>query len=94
VELLVNPRTAAGALDLRTDAQIALDNVRATLRGKATADVLSYTINGRSLQRYSVAELIALESKLALYVTRETRQQAQAMGYDTGRQISVRLGRA
>ena len=93
-QLLINPRTAAGTIDLRSDAQTALDNVRATLRGKATADVLSYTINGRSLQRYSVAELIALESRLAAEVTRERRSQAIAMGQDTGRKISVRLGRA
>lgn len=93
-ELLLNPRTATGPLDLRSAAQVALDNVRAALRGKAGADVLSYTINGRSLQRYSVAELIALESKLALDVGRENRAAALAAGRPDPRRMTVRLARA
>ncbi len=93
-ELLPNPRTAVTPLDMRSAAQIALDNVRAILRGKASADVLSYTIAGRSLQRYSVAELITLESKLANDVARENREtQMAAFGRDPSR-LQVRLGRA
>lgn len=69
--LLPDPRTATGGLDLRSEAQQALDNVRAMLRGLASAGQRSYTINGRSLERYSMAELIQLESKLAGDVKRE-----------------------
>jgi hypothetical protein len=69
--LLPNPRTATGSLDLRSEAQQALDAVRATLRGTASAGQRSYTINGRQLERYSIAEMIALESKLARDVQRE-----------------------
>lgn len=89
-----NPRTHTGPLDLRSEAQIALDNVRATLRGKATADVLRYTIAGRSLERYSIAELAMLESRLAVQVAQESRAQAIANGLADPRLLQVRLGRA
>lgn len=94
VEVLPNPRTAVGPLDLRTEAQTALDNVRATIRGKATADVLRYTIAGRSLERYTMAELVALESQLAAQVKREARAATIAAGGADPRRLSVRLGRA
>lgn len=94
VDLLPDPRTATLALDLRSPAQIALDNVRATMRGKASADVLRYTINGRSLEHYPMAELIALERSLAEQVARETRAAQLATGGADTRRFSVRLGRA
>lgn len=94
-QLLPNPRTAAaGPLDLRTAAQIALDNVRATIQGKATADVLEYEINGRRLKRYPVSELIALESRLAAQVAAEKRAAALAAGKPDTKRYAVRLGRA
>jgi hypothetical protein len=94
-QLLPNPRTtSAGPLDLRTPAQIALDNVRATIQGKATADVLKYEINGRSLERYPMRELIALETHLSTQVNREARTAALAAGKPDTRRYQVRLGRA
>lgn len=92
--LLSNPRTVTGPLDLRTEAETALENVRAMLRGRATQDVLRYTINGRSLERYSVSELVALESTLVAQLKRERRTAAAAAGRPDPRLHSVRLGRA
>lgn len=88
IKLLPDPRVATTALDLRSAAQIGLDNVRAVLRGTASQGVLSYSIAGRSLQRYSITELIQLESKLASDVKREQP--------DLGRRskVFVRLSRA
>jgi hypothetical protein len=93
-QMLPNPRTVAAPLDLRTSAQIALDNVRATIQGKATADVLKYEINGRSLERYPMRELIALETHLSTQVNREARTAALAAGKPDPRRYQVRLGRA
>lgn len=92
--LLPNPRTTSSPLDLRTPAQVALDNVRATIQGKATADVLKYEINGRSLERYPMRELIALETHLSTQVNREARTAALAAGKPDTRRYQVRLGRA
>ena len=58
------------------------------LRGTASQGVLSYSIAGRSLQRYSITELMALESKLAADVKRE--QPGQGLRS----KVFVRLGRA
>lgn len=94
IELLPNVRTASSALDLRTQAEQALDNVRATLRGKATQDVLRYTIGGRSLEHYSTDELIKLENQLAIQVRRERRAAALQAGAADPAFMQVRLGRA
>jgi hypothetical protein len=94
VQLVANPRTAStGPLDLRTEAEIALDNVRTVIRGKASADVLRYTINGRSLERYGMADLIALEAKLAADVRREQDAARLAAGLGSRRRFFVRLNR-
>ena len=75
-------------------AQIGLDAVRAVLRGTAAAGVLSYSIAGRTLQRYSIPELIALESKLASDVKQEQRAADLAAGLGDPSKVYVRLGRA
>jgi hypothetical protein len=86
--------TAAAGTDTRSDAEIALDNVRATIRGTTSTGVLSYTINGRELRRYGVEELLALESKLATDVERERSAAAMAAGRPSARKVYVRMGRA
>lgn len=88
--LLPNVRTASGALDLRSEAEVALANVQALLRGRATQDTLRYTIAGRSLERFSIAELTQLEGKLRRDVERE---RALATGRNTSRMVG-RIGRA
>lgn len=94
ITLVADPRTATAPYDLRSDAQVALDNVRAVIRGKASADVLRYQIQGRSLERYPMAELISLESKLAAEVFRETEAANLNAGLASKRRIFLRLGRA
>lgn len=94
IELVANPRAATtGPLDLRTEAQIALDNVRAVIRGKASADVLRYQVQGRSLERYPMSELVALESKLAAEVEREQEALRLNAGLASKRKIYMRMGR-
>lgn len=94
IKLLPDPRVTGTALDMRSAAQIGLDAVRAVLRGTAAEGVLSYSIAGRSLQRYSIAELIALESKLAADVKRENRAGDLAAGLGGRGKVFVRVGRA
>jgi hypothetical protein len=88
-----DPRTAT-ALDTRSDARIALDNVQALLAGRATSGVLSYRIGERQLQNYSMSELLVLESKLKADVLREESAAAVARGEASKRKIYVRLNRA
>lgn len=90
IVLLPNVRSADGPLDLRSEAEIALANVQALLRGRATQDALRYTINGRSLERFSIDELVKLEAKLRRDVERE---RFAATGRNTSRMVG-RIGRA
>lgn len=85
---------AAAGLDTRSDAETALDNVRQTIRGTATAGVLSYEINGRQLQRYPMSELLKLESSLARQVADEANAIRMQAGLASKRKVHVRMGRA
>lgn len=89
-ELLPNPRTATTSLDLRSAAQTALDNVRATIRGTASTNVLLYSIAGRQLQHYAIADLIKLESKLQ----RDVQSEQQVITGRTPRRLVARVARA
>ncbi|HYC00355.1 MAG TPA: hypothetical protein VEC57_14555 [Candidatus Limnocylindrales bacterium] len=85
-----DPATSAQGLDTRTDAAIALANVRAVIQGVASKNVLKYEINGRSLEHYSIPDLITLEQKLSRDVAREENAAGMAMGLKNRRQIMVR----
>lgn len=93
IKVSPDPRVVA-TLDSRSTARVALDNVRAVISGTASANVQSYTINGRQLQRYSITELLALESKLSADVQREENCAAMASGQPSRRKTYVRLNHA
>jgi hypothetical protein len=94
LDVLPSLISAVAGTDTRSAAEIALDAVRQTIRGTATAGVLSYAINGRELRRYSMAELISLESKLASDVRRDQDAARRAAGLQTSRKVYVRMSRA
>jgi hypothetical protein len=94
ITILPDPAQATQGLDTRTDAAIALANVRAVIKGVASKNVLSYTIAGRSLEHYSIPDLIALESKLARDVAREGNAAGMAMGLKSRRRVLVRCSNA
>jgi hypothetical protein len=72
-ELLVEPNLfdQGGSYDGRSEARIALDAIDAVLANKATADQQAYTIKGRSLTRYAVADLLKLRSFFAAKIRKE-----------------------
>lgn len=94
VAILADPRLVAAGYDGRSAAQVGLDAVRAMLRGTASAGVQKYAIQGRSLERYSIEELISLESKLVAQVKAEQRAAALAAGLADNRKVLVRIPRA
>lgn len=88
-----DPAEAAQGTDVRSDAQIALANVRAVIRGVASKNVLRYTINGRSLEHYSIPDLLQLEAKLVNDVKAESNLAAMLAGQASRRKVFVRMGR-
>lgn len=71
LEVLPNLLDENENFDGRSEAKKALDAVNAVLYKKASRDQLSYQINGRQLQRYSISDLMTLRSFLANKVRRE-----------------------
>ncbi len=63
--------SAADTFDPRTQNEKNLEALDAVIAGKASADVLEYTINGRQLRRYPIKELIALRNHYAALVASE-----------------------
>jgi hypothetical protein len=64
------------------------------IRGTAMQGVKRYSIGGRELERYSITELIQLESKLSNDVRGEQAAAAMAAGRPNPRKLHVRMGRA
>jgi len=72
---------SAASFDGRTQSQIDLEAVQAAIRAVlAGGAVRRYMIGGRQLERFSLAELIDLESRLKARVSRELAAERVANG--------------
>ena len=63
IKVLVNFESQTTGYDDRSFAKICLDAIEAVLQGKAGEDVLSYSIQNRSLSKFSHEELLAARDK-------------------------------
>jgi hypothetical protein len=89
--VLPDPRTASVGTDTRSATERAFDAVNAMLQGRATDGVQSYTINGRQLSRYSMADLLKLRDRLRVDLARERRAAGLQDHTGTARRIFVRI---
>lgn len=86
----VNPDPAAsGTRDQRSWARRTLDALECTLEGRASSDQLAMTINGRSLSRIPLQELLTFRDKLR----QEVRTEERGAKSGSGRNIKVRFSR-
>lgn len=85
---------ATDALDTRSHARKALDAIEAVIEGRATKDQEAYTINGRSVQRTPLAELITFRDRYRAEVRREEQAARLAAGLPSRKGIFVRFRRA
>jgi hypothetical protein len=93
VEILPDITQATSTSDLRSHAKKTLEAIEALLEGKATADVLSYSIGGRSLSKMSPEELIKWRSFYKTEYERELEAEGIARGLDSPRRVGVRFRR-
>jgi hypothetical protein len=93
VQILPDITLATSATDLRSHAKKVLDAIEALLEGKATADVMSYSIAGRSLSKMNPEELIKWRSFYKTEYQRELEAEGIARGEDNPRRIGVRFRR-
>lgn len=81
-----------GAFDGRTQLEIDLDAVQAAIRALISGGaVKQYSIGGRSLTKYELKDLLALESQLKAQVKREQAAQLQANGLGNPHNLFVRF---
>lgn len=81
------------AFDGRSQAQIDLDAVQAAIRAIISGGaVAEYRIGTRSLKKYELSELLALESRLKAEVVREKKAEMIANGLGNPSSLFVRFG--
>lgn len=79
--------------DHRSDIKRKLDAIEAAIEGKATVDQLSLSINGRSITRYSLAEMLVLRDRLKADYQKELQAERFGQTGINSRRVGVRLVR-
>lgn len=77
--------------DPRSHAEIMLDKIQSLLEGRADKDVTSYSINGRSIAKMSVTDLLTWRDYYRKEVAKEQRDSAIAQGKPTKTTVKVRF---
>lgn len=90
-EILAASTTLADGTDNRTHARKVLDAIEAVLEGRASLDQQEYAINGRSLKRTPIGDLMRLRQLYRAEVAGEDAAANLAAGLGTARKVQVRL---
>lgn len=77
--------------DPRSHADIMLDKIEALLEGRADKDVSSYSIQGRSISKMSIADLLQWRDYYRKEVVKERRDNAIELGKPTKTTMKVRF---
>ena len=68
-----------------------LEKIESILEGRAAADVSSYSINGRSLTKIPIEELMNFRSRYKAEYLREVRRERAKNGIGTGAKMLARF---
>lgn len=77
--------------DPRSHAEIMVSKIESLLQGRADKDVNSYSIQGRSISKMSITDLIQWREYYRKEVARERRDNAIALGKPTKTTMKVRF---
>lgn len=77
--------------DPRSHAEIMLDKIQGLLEGRADKDVTSYSINGRSIAKMNVADLLNWRDYYKKEVSLERRKADAAAGKPSSATVKVRF---
>ncbi len=92
IKVLPDLRIGGGAsVDRRTHAKKVLEAIEAVIEGRASKDQESYTINGRSLSRTPLAELLGARNQYRAEVNAERRRERVRNGKAAGNKVLVRF---
>jgi len=90
-EVVAGPTEYVIGLDGRSHVKKVLDAIEAVIERRATADQLSYSINGRSLQKTPLPDLLRLRQQYRAEYQRELRAERIRKGLDGGGNVYVRF---
>lgn len=92
VEVRKNLSTQSAGAELRTQAQIDLDNVEAAIRAMiSNKTVQEYSVAGRSIKKMPMSDLIMLRDQLRYQVIQERRQELMQNGQGDPHSLFVRF---
>lgn len=77
--------------DPRTHAEIMLDKIQSILEGRADSDVASYSIQGRSLAKMAISDLLEWRNYYRREVLKEKRDSNISNGRKTSSTVKVRF---
>lgn len=77
--------------DLRSHATIMVEKIQSLLEGRADKDVSSYSIQGRSLAKMSIVDLMTWRDYYRKEVAKEKQDAAIAAGKASGATVKVRF---
>lgn len=78
-------------VDPRTHAEIMVDKIESVLQNRADADVSNYSINGRSLVKLSIDELLRWRDYYRTELSMEKRKERVRRGKSSGATIKARF---
>ena len=81
----------AATTDPRSHAAIMVDKLESILEGRADSDVSSYSIQGRSLTKLGIEELMAWRDRYKSELLLEKRKERALNGVGTGAKVLVRF---
>lgn len=82
---------SASTADPRSHAKKVLDAIEATIEGRASIDQMSYSIQGRTLARTPLADLIKLRDDYRAEYAAELNNERRAQGKPARNRLLVRL---
>jgi hypothetical protein len=85
------PDLDVNGADPRTHAEIMLAKIESILQGRADGDVASYSINGRSLTKIPLNDLMTWRDRYKAEVWKQTQEDRRRRGIGTGANILVRF---
>lgn len=79
------------ATEVRTHVKKVLDAIEAIIENRASKDQMGYTIEGRTLERTPIPDLLTLRAKYKAEYERELTAEKISRGEATGRRVLVRF---
>ena len=88
---LPNFAVETSGYDGRSHVKTTLDAIQAVLQAKASFDQASMSLNGRSISRYSIAELLPWEDKYKALYAQEVKAERIAAGLGHSGKVRIRF---